>query len=184
DTAFDFRSDSKGNDPDSHSPTLREYHQFLWSKPLPYKGELNLDEKLVNHSPAGEFRLASDSIIHCFEYWKSYRHIIQQIPKNDIDYFVKQSYTIGAMLVFPAARIDRKPTINGARGMHPWIKDRIDLTLECIRLFYDGKTSPLYACLDRYRNFFELFGDFRGYVEFFLLQDLVNQGFTPSGSTA
>lgn len=35
DTAFDFRTDTPpGRDPDSHSPTLRRYHQLLWSKPL------------------------------------------------------------------------------------------------------------------------------------------------------
>ena len=26
---------SKGKDPDFYSPTLRKYHQQLWSKPLP-----------------------------------------------------------------------------------------------------------------------------------------------------
>jgi len=33
--------------------------------------------------------------------------------------------------------------------------------------------SPLSATLARYADFFGLFGDFAGYVDFFLLQDLV-----------
>jgi hypothetical protein len=33
------------------------------------------------------------------------------------------------------------------------------------------KPSPLGDTLDRYVDFFELFGDFSGYVEFFHLQD-------------
>ncbi len=64
-------------------------------------------------------------------------------------------------------------TINGARGFHPLIKDRFDLTVECIRRHYLNEDSPLSATLARYADYFRLFGDFRGYVEFFLLQDLV-----------
>ena len=36
-----------------------------------------------------------------------------------------------------------------------------------------GQPSPLRETLARYGDFFALFGDFSGYVEFFLLQDLV-----------
>ena len=36
DITFDFYSDTpQGKDPDSYSPTLRKYHQILWSKNLP-----------------------------------------------------------------------------------------------------------------------------------------------------
>ena len=35
DIHFDVRTDSYGKDPDSGSPTLKAYHQLLWSKPLP-----------------------------------------------------------------------------------------------------------------------------------------------------
>jgi hypothetical protein len=45
--------------------------------------------------------------------------------------------------------------------------------VECIRRYYSNEPSPLSDTLERYARFFELFGDFRGYVEFFLLQDLV-----------
>jgi hypothetical protein len=66
-------------------------------------------------------------------------------------------------------------TINGARGCHPRIKDRFDLTVECIRRYYLGEEpNPLGAALARYAAFFALFGDFAGYAEFFLLQDLVD----------
>ncbi len=62
--------------------------------------------------------------------------------------------------------------------MHPLIKDRIDLTLECIRLHYNNEQSPLGDVLARYREFFALFQDFRGYIEFFLLQDFVTEDFS------
>lgn len=35
DTTFDFYTDANDGDPNSTSPTLRSYHQLLWSKPLP-----------------------------------------------------------------------------------------------------------------------------------------------------
>ena len=57
----------------------------------------------------------------------------------------------------------------------PRIKDRFDLTVECIRRHYSNETSPLTDTLARYADFFRLFCDFRGYVEFFLLQDLVTE---------
>ena len=58
--------------------------------------------------------------------------------------------------------------------MHPKICDRVDLTLECIRRHYAREGSPLAGTLNRYEDFFALFGDFRHYVEFFLLEDLVD----------
>ena len=47
--------------------------------------------------------------------------------------FSRIGYAIGGMMVFPCYRVDRKMTINQARGCHGWIRDRFDLTLECIR---------------------------------------------------
>ena len=69
---------------------------------------------------------------------------------------------------------DRKMTINQAKGCHPRIRDRFDLTVECIRQHYEGALNPLGEVLDRYDNFFALFGDFRGFVSFFFLNDLIN----------
>jgi hypothetical protein len=98
--------------------------------------------------------------------------VLEQIP-NELATFHGIGYTIGGMMLFPGNRVDGQMTINGARGFHPQIKDRFDLTVECIRRHYLNKDSPLRDVLARYANFFQPFGDFRGYVEFFLLQDLV-----------
>ena len=54
---------------------------------------------------------------------------------------------------------------------------KVDLTLECIRRFYLGIESPLYETFNRYQDFFELFVNFKGYTEFFLLQDIVSDDF-------
>ena len=49
---------------------------------------------------------------------------------------------------------------------------------QCIRRHYQNEESPIADDLSRYRDFFALFGDFKGYVEFFLLQDLVSEDFS------
>mgnify|MGYP000167891448 FL=1 len=67
-------------------------------------------------------------------------------------------------------------TINGARGFNTKIADRFDLTLECIRLHYQRRENPLDGTFNTPVNsfFFSLFKDFKGYVDFFLLQDLTD----------
>jgi len=80
-------------------------------------------------------------------------------------------------MVFPSNQVDGKGTINQVPGLDVEIKDRFDLTLECIRRHYldEPSTRRLGDALARYADFFGLFGDFAGYVEFFHLQDLVNE---------
>ncbi len=119
--------------------------------------------------------MASDAVIPTFRKEPSLSHIINAIPSVEREAFLRVGYTIGGMMVFPGNRVGRKMTINGARGFHPRIKDRFDLTVECIRRHYRNEWSPLSDPLRRYADFFGLFRDFRGYVEFFLLQDLVTE---------
>ena len=181
DTAFDAYSDTpEGRDPDSHSPTLRLYHQKLWSKPLPDGTPFTLStdhpKAYLHHaSGRGDFFLSSDGIGHTYRYVKAMAPIIEQIPKEELDRFFSIASTVGAYIVFPSQKIDKKNTINGARGMHCKIRDRFDFTLECIRRHYNNEQSPLTETLLRYKNFFVLFGTFKNYLDFFLLQDLVSE---------
>lgn len=181
DVTFDFRSDTPpGKDADARSPTLRRYHKLLWSKSLPNGRLFDLDDTtagayLHHSSELGEFRLCSDAVIQTFTRWKSLKHVTELFSQQENEAFMAVSYTIGGMMVFPGNRIGRKNTINGARGFNRQIADRFDLTLECIRRHYRGQWSPLGDTLARYRNFFTLFDDFSGYVDFFMLQDLVTK---------
>lgn len=202
DPTFDFRSDTPGwpkADPDADSPMLRRYHQLLWSKALPRGAVFDLDDQtrgayLHHRSELGEFWLGSDAVMQTFIRWPEMQPITAQLSEAENDEFYALGYTIGGMMVFPGNKIDGKWTINQARGMNKWtIADRMDLTLECIRRFCEGGASPLRETIERYRDFFALFDDFRGYTEFFLLQDLVSDDyadvrfFTPFvdfGSTA
>lgn len=181
DITFDFRRDTpEGRDPDTHSKTLRRYHKQLWSKPLPGGGLFELDDttpgSYLHHlSAAGEFWLSSDAVIPTFK-WVP--RIKEFIPDNELRAFNAAGYTIGGMMIFPGNRIDGKWTINQARGCTRRIGDRFDLTVECIRRHYVNGESPLSGVLGRYARFFDLFRDFRGYVEFFLLNDLVSVDFS------
>lgn len=180
DTSFDVRSDAGGRDPDSHSQTLRLYHRLLWSKPLPSGVPFDLDARLHHDSALGQYWLASDSIVHTYSSWvqpTSLVEIIGQTPAEELTAFVDLACTVGGYLVFPAqTRVDGtwRRSINQSRGLHPKIRDRFDLTLECIRRHYQGTPSPLTAALAPYTGFFSLFSDFAGYVDHFLLNDLVD----------
>ncbi|MDB4450858.1 hypothetical protein N9121_00750 [Pseudomonadales bacterium] len=181
DTNFNFFSDTPiGKDPDSFSPTLRKYHGLLWSKKLPAGDlfRLNLETpRLLHHkSDLGEFYLSSDAIGHTFKAFKKMSHIIENIPLAEVDDFFSICCTIGAYIIFPSKRVDGKMTINSARGCNQKIMDRFDLTLECIRLHYLDEVSPLSDTLKRYSSFFSLFINFKDYVDFFLLQDLLIEG--------
>jgi hypothetical protein len=82
--------------------------------------------------------------------------------------------TIGGHIIFPAHQKNGF-TINQARGVSRKICDRFDLSLECIRRFYKDEQNPLYDTLVRYKEFFDLFVDFGGYVDFFMLQDFIDK---------
>lgn len=196
DITFDFTTDSPhywdnfwsnnnglgggGSDPDSSSKTLQQYHQVLWSKPLPNGEYLDLKTGSgANYLTWRDFRFGSDSIIASFRY-ERYRNMLEQVKCAAPDYqvfmesFLRRTYTIGGMIIFPKWR----GGINQSRGCNPQIKDRWDLTLECIRKYYNGEKSPLYDTLVKDKSFFDLFVDFKGYVDFFFLQDCVSDDYS------
>ena len=129
---------------------------------------------LYHRSEQGEFFLGSDAITHSYKNHKRKSWLTEQIP-NEVKELFDTGSTIGAYIIFPNNRIDGKHTINQARGVNGLIDDRFDLTLECIRRFYLSQESPLHSTLLRYINFFDLFHDFKGYIQFFLLEDLVDE---------
>jgi hypothetical protein len=110
DITFDFRSDTpSGKDPDTFSPTLRRYHQLLWSKALPGGELFELDVSgpplyFHHRSELGEFLLSSDAVVPCFTREVRMAHIIGQLPEDEREAFIHIGYTIGGMMVFPANR--------------------------------------------------------------------------------
>jgi hypothetical protein len=123
--------------------------------------------------------MSSEMVIRTFVRHPKMANVIAQVPEAEQLEFSRKGLTIGGMMIFPMGRVDGKHSINQARGTHPRIADRFVLTLECIRRYYEGtETSPLSAVLERYAFFFDLFKDFRGYADFFLLQDLVSDDYS------
>jgi len=183
DITYDVRKDSGGKDPDSHSKILRNYHKLLWSKKLPNGKNFSLTDSiervyLYHKSDLGEYFLTSDAFIHTYSSWQRTKDLIKQIPENEIEYFNYISYTIGGLILFPGNRINGLNTMNMERGTNKYINDRMDLTLECLKRYYKDEDSPLFETIKRYDNFFKLFGDFKGYCEYFLLQDLITDNFS------
>lgn len=190
DTSLDFSKDTPGypkRDPDRVNPRLREYHRLLWSKPLPDGRVFTLHSGVRGHylyydSGVETFSLASDSAVPTFTRWGFAKDHPELVGNNLNAEFFSKAYTIGGMMLFPGNQITRGAwTINQARGcLRRTIADRLDLTVECIRRHYlrMDDLSRLGITLDRYRSFFGLFGSFKGYVEFFLLQDLVSSDYS------
>ena len=178
DPTFDTASDAGGRDPDKYSARLHSAHLLLWSKPLPSGQLFELNDAgpagYLRHEPAlGTFHLGSDSIIHTYRR-AALRPILDALEPSELDRFVRVAHMIGGYHLFPLGN-GRSP--NQIRGFDKkaTIDDRFDLALECIRLHYEGLDNELTEVLSRYREFFCLFRDFRGYVDFFLLQDLVTE---------
>ena len=177
DIHFDVRTDSNGKDPDSASATLKTYHQLLWSKPLPNGQKMCLTQGKGYYLKWNDMYFGSDSLIVSF--WHArYKHrdlIVNSIP-NIKDYredYLKKASTIAGYVIFPQIRW----SMNQARGCSRKISDRWDLTLECIRRYYSGEPSPLDTAIHKSKAFFDLFTDFKGYVDFFLFQDCVDENY-------
>lgn len=163
-------------DPDGTSQMLQEFNRQLYSKPLPSGGEFMLvpagsvgQLALIAETPVGPVRLSADTIANSNRarlkvFYSS------MTPEENARF---HSGGVAARILFPK----RTGSINQERGTNHRIEDRFDLTLECIRRFYDDDLdTPLGTTLSRDRAFFDLFGSFEGYVDFFLLQDLVDRG--------
>jgi len=177
DIDFDFNTEAQERDIDRFSPTLKKYHQTLWSKELPSGEKMELHKNREKYLEWKDFTFGSDAITHSYRDHKRKQSIIAQAQEHADEIF-NAGCTIGAYTIFPNNRVNRFQTINQSRGTLRKIDDRFDLTLECVRRFYIEEKSPLYDTLSRYRNFFDLFVDFSGYVEFFSLQDLVLDDFS------
>ena len=199
DTDFDFTTDSRafwdgfwthkgglghGNsDPDLESPTLRRYHSTLWHRPLPNGEMFDIMEWYGNdYIRYRDWHLGSDSITTGFRNGRCRRLIeeVQDSFDDPEDYypwmesFIRRTYTIGGSIIFPK----HKASMNQMRGTIRQISDRWDFTLECIRRYYAGECSPLMDCIRSDSWFFDLFVDFKGYVDFFLLQDCVSSDYS------
>ncbi len=196
DVTFDFTTDSPGywegfwdrnaglgyggSDPDSASPTLHRYHQILWSRQLPNGEIMNLK---MGSGPYyltwKDFRFGSDTIIVGFRYQK-YKYMMDQVAANVGDFrtyfedLLRKSYTIGGTIIFPK----HPSSMNQNKGTNSIISDRWDLTLECIRRYYNGQSSPLYDTIVGDKEFYDLFVDFKGFVDFFFLQDCVSDDYS------
>ena len=136
---------------------------------------------MIIESLLKSIELSSDSIINSLSKRLNNNSKTSQIYKecrSEIEKLQKNGSTIGGFLLFPRRKIDGKLTINAARGFNNKIIDRFDLSLECIRLYFLGLDSPLKNDLERYSEFFDLFSNFKGYVQFFLLDELVNDSYT------
>ncbi len=107
----------------------------------------DLDARLHHRSEFGEFWLSSDSVAHTYTGWSRPKRLVEVLAVTSSEEkaaFHDLACTVGAFLVFPVSTyVDGKlqQTVNQCRGIHPLIRDRFDLTLECIRRHYAGSAA-------------------------------------------
>lgn len=165
-------------DVDIHSKTLREYHRILWGRQLPNGTVFDLKNDSHYLSFKG-MHFGSDSISSSFRY-KSYMSMFEQIKKAVPDYqgfyknYLSQTNTIAGFVIFPK----HPGSMNQCRGTRVSISDRWDITLDCIRRFYLRENNPLSDVFENDRQFYEMFVDFKGYVDFFFLNDGVSDDYS------
>lgn len=176
-------------DPDEHSKMLQQLHKKIWSGTvLDLKEGKGLD--LENQLTPKNLRFSSDTIFTSFVgYDKQCKQLFNEVIKyfggEDnyrayVEGYTREFYrNIGSFIIFPKIDGRKFDTINQARGNNNFIQDRFDLTLECIRRHYNQeKDFPLDKVLAENKEFFDLFGSFEGYVNYFCLQDLVEKDAT------
>jgi hypothetical protein len=178
DTDRDMRADAGGRDMDIHSPTLRTYHQFLWSRPLPNGTVLKLD---ASRSRARDYLvtqdglvLSSDSLINSMTAWPRMKKALADVPEKEQEAFRQRASSVAATGLWPKRRGPAGQSINQARGLNRQIADRLDLTIECVRRHYAEDESPLTPVLEDAAQFFDLWPDWRTWIRWWLLDDLVD----------
>jgi len=160
-------------DPDTRSKKLREYHHILWTRRLPNGREFQLSGELTWNG----MRFGSDSIIVSFRYKN--QPLAEEIKRALPDFkayfreYVQKTNTIAGYIIFPK----HQGSMNQSRGTNIRIRDRWDLTMECIRRFYAGEKSVLSKELEADAEFYSLFSSFKEYVDFFFLQDCVSEDY-------
>ena len=177
--------------------------ELYGNKKLPNGDIFNLEYKYIDsfgyNLCFNNIRLGSDSILQIYWYW-SRPLLIKNLIDNDVKKYIaihtglsfydfiknylKKAYTIGGHIIFPKER-DRSMNIN--RGYsNKFIRDRFDLTLECIKRYYDNTEQSInderYNPLGRviyknYEDFFKLFCNFKGFVDFFYLNPIVSEDY-------
>lgn len=173
---------SSNIDPDAKNKNLQKYHKILWSKQLPNGEYMDLESCQDSYGSNilrwKDFIFSSDSLINGFR-WPKMKELIAELKSELPNYqqfqeeYIRKSYTIGGMIIFPK----HKNSINQRRGCSKFIQDRVDLTIECIRLYYKGINNPLNNALKYDEKFFNLFNNFKGYIDYFYLQDIVSEDY-------
>lgn len=182
---YDYWKVCEGKDADSCNPDLRvAMNQLYAKKTLPNGGYLDFG-KIENENCNATYEEDSDKIKCSPDAYSSYASPngkwkdnmpfkMKCIEKNKdlADEIYRLSGTIAGEFFFPCKKKDGN-TINQTRGTTLSIADRIDLTLRDIKSFYDKKEEyyPLKEVLNRYKDFFDAFKTFKGYIDYCLLND-------------
>lgn len=177
-------------DPDAKCEELREMHYRLYNRYALYinrpfsfekKYPLSFSEgRYFYLLENGSCRLGSDTMNSSYLYYEALKNIKSEMEKcgrnaeAEIEKYRKNIiYRPGNFIVFPK---NSSNSINTVRGCCGKIKDRFDLTLDCIKKQYADKDNPLSWVLRKHwEDFFDRFNGFNEYINFFMLEDYLDE---------
>lgn len=167
-------------DPDKYNDELGKAHCILWSSKNKL-GELGHSKynRLSTTINGIEFIFTPDSITNSYYKNKTVSSFDDEVQQL-IEEYKRKENTIGSSIIFPI-RIDGQSiiwTMNRARGLSKKVHDRFDYSLECIKRYYDkNEDNPLLKAVEKSSKFFDTFDSFKEYVDFFFLNDLVDENY-------
>nr|WP_145907466.1 hypothetical protein [Faecalibaculum rodentium]AMK53802.1 hypothetical protein AALO17_06680 [Faecalibaculum rodentium] len=123
--------------------------EWLNGRRLPDGSILDLTRRRKELVTADGIRLGGDNMFTWFTgRILDITNALEQKPGEDWETFqqgiIRNGWRIGARIPFPRHR----NRLNQMRGFSGRIMDRFDLTLDCIRSFYDDVPSPLTGVLE------------------------------------
>ena len=163
------------------SDSIMSIYWHWAGKQYPYKDMQDIINRISDEN-TGEYKNLCDE----------YRNLYEEISKNFLDTenlrhnpdikvtdilkkfiwcYLQKANTIGGFVLFPR----HSSSINSMRGCNSKIRDRFDLTLECIRrayqenIFDNEEINPLLGISSEDKKFFRMFGSFENYAKFFCL---------------
>lgn len=180
--------------PDPDKSSLKEYEDFKklidgWNGDLfteePYRLYGSFELELKRHSDSStKYRLGGDQMItgwlqnldgRSLRLSPRVKQLVKSTDPSLVNKFINARYAPGNFIFWPRHYASINTARAGIRG--GGVEDRIDLTLECLRLWYEGKTPPCIGkAIERDSAYFKLFESFEFFVSFFALEPFVIDG--------
>lgn len=159
-------------DPDKVSKKLYEYQKRIWSRKLPNEEMCNINVNKNGGEYYLNFNIGKDTIRVGSDYIgpSATGAFKKKIDSDKVGEYILNCRTIGGHIFWPKCR----GSINQKKA---YVNDRMDITLCELKDYYLKPnydnclySKPLRNAFSRQKKWLQKFGNFEGFVDFFLLK--------------